>query len=112
MVNEHVILQSHCADFDPSVLRIVNPWPSVENRVESQQHRGHTLAIRDHSLVILDESWQFGKSPGGFKMFKTTVVNREIISICDKPWQYRGSTGIVVATPGSTVAHRGCTVAT
>lgn len=25
-------------------------------------------------------------------------------------WQYRGSTGIVVATPGSTVAHRGCTV--
>ncbi len=80
-----IMLESHCADFNPGVPRIVNPWPSMENCVESQQHRGHTLAIRDHSLVILDESWQFGKFPGGFKMFKTTVVNQEIISICDKP---------------------------
>ncbi len=101
--------QSHCADFDPDVPRIVNPWPSVANRVESQQHHGHTLAIRDHSLM---NRGNFCKSPGGFKMFKTTVVNREIISICDKPWQYCGSTGIVVATLGSTVAHRGCTVTT
>ncbi len=48
-------------------------------------------------LKCLKPLWSIGR------LFQS-VINRDNI------WQYRGSTGIIVATPGSTVAHRRCTV--